>query len=410
MIVRRFLSWMKIAPAAARAEGASALARAFLYSDLPPTERHEAEAALTLLIEDASDTVRCAVAEALAGAADAPVHLLAGLAAQGGEAAAIVLARSPLIGDAELVDFFALGDARCRAAIAARPAVSAGLAAAIGEVGDLEAVLALLRNPGAEIAEASLLRALERFGDEPSIRESVLAREPVSAGVRQAVMVALSRALTGFVRERNWLAEDRCRRLAREAEEAGTLTIAARSGAECGRYVARLRAEGRITPGFILRALVAGHPGVVEAILADLTDRPLARVAGALREPRSPLMPPLLRKAGLPDWMAPLFRLAIEVRAALPAPVDEAERIILSRRVVERVIAGLATLREPAPAPLLVLLRRFQGELAREEARLFTDAIAELERIDAAREEEAREAPVRLPHTLDLFAVGARAA
>ena len=37
MIVRDFLQWVRTAPASDRAEATSALARAYLYSDLSPT-------------------------------------------------------------------------------------------------------------------------------------------------------------------------------------------------------------------------------------------------------------------------------------------------------------------------------------------------------------------------------------
>ena len=63
MIVRRFLEWVRTASAEERAEGASALARAFLYSDLDDADQHAAEAALTCLVEDASPLVRPALAD-----------------------------------------------------------------------------------------------------------------------------------------------------------------------------------------------------------------------------------------------------------------------------------------------------------------------------------------------------------
>ena len=48
-IVRRFLAWAQSADADARAEGASVLARAFLFSDLPAPVRAEAALAMTAL-------------------------------------------------------------------------------------------------------------------------------------------------------------------------------------------------------------------------------------------------------------------------------------------------------------------------------------------------------------------------
>ena len=43
-IVRRFLAWVQSAETDARAQGASALARAYLYCDLPASVRAEAAA------------------------------------------------------------------------------------------------------------------------------------------------------------------------------------------------------------------------------------------------------------------------------------------------------------------------------------------------------------------------------
>src|SRR5438067_1930975 len=108
-ILRRLLAWAQRAGAEARAETASALARAFLHSDLDPSHREEAAAAVSTLIDDPSAEVRRALAEAFAGARDAPRRLVVALANDEAQVAAPVLARSPLLTDAELVDCAATG-------------------------------------------------------------------------------------------------------------------------------------------------------------------------------------------------------------------------------------------------------------------------------------------------------------
>src|SRR5438270_191311 len=52
MIVRQFLQWVRTAEAAERAEATSALARAYLYSDLSDDDRAAAEGAMILLLGD----------------------------------------------------------------------------------------------------------------------------------------------------------------------------------------------------------------------------------------------------------------------------------------------------------------------------------------------------------------------
>ncbi len=52
MIFRNFLAWAQTAPAASRAEGASALARTYLEAELSEEDRADAEIALTSLLDD----------------------------------------------------------------------------------------------------------------------------------------------------------------------------------------------------------------------------------------------------------------------------------------------------------------------------------------------------------------------
>ena len=72
MIVRQFLHWLRTAPSGHRAEATSALARAFLYSDLTDNDRAAAEGAMIMLLDDSSSLVRRALADALAADENAP--------------------------------------------------------------------------------------------------------------------------------------------------------------------------------------------------------------------------------------------------------------------------------------------------------------------------------------------------
>ena len=63
MIVRQFLQWLRTAPAGERADGAGALARAYLFSELSPDDRAVAEGALLMLLDDPSPLVRLACSE-----------------------------------------------------------------------------------------------------------------------------------------------------------------------------------------------------------------------------------------------------------------------------------------------------------------------------------------------------------
>jgi hypothetical protein len=87
-----------------------------------------------------------------------------------------------------------------------------------------------------------------------------------------------------------------------------------------------------------------------------------------------------LRRAGLPPSTCAAFQMALEVcqETGFVDSIGGAAR--LRRRMVERVLTHCET--DPQAAePLLILLRRFATESAREEARMFCDELVAEEAI-----------------------------
>jgi uncharacterized protein (DUF2336 family) len=90
MIVRDFLQWVNHASACERAEATSALARAYLYSDLSPDDLAAVEGVMLMLLDDRSPLVRQALAEALAASPIAPPAVIMALAADQPQIEALV--------------------------------------------------------------------------------------------------------------------------------------------------------------------------------------------------------------------------------------------------------------------------------------------------------------------------------
>src|ERR1700734_3103717 len=164
MVVRDFLQWMRSASASDRAEATSALARAYLYSDLSSDDLAAAEGAMLMLLDDPSPLVRRALADALAASQSAPPAIVLALPADQPQIAAPVYALSPLFVDADLVDAVATGGAAIQASIASRAALPRSVAAAIAEVGTAESCLILVENFDTDIAPFSIDRIVDRFG------------------------------------------------------------------------------------------------------------------------------------------------------------------------------------------------------------------------------------------------------
>ncbi len=378
MIVRQFLFWLRSAPAGERAEATAALARAYLYSDLSEDDLAAAEGAMTILLDDSSPLVRAALADVLASHDQAPPSIIYALAADQPDIAALVLERSPLLVDADLVDAVATHGRIAQAAVARRYYVPPSVAAAIAEVGCAEACLELLENVGAEIAPFSVDRIIERFGYIAPIREVLLAREDLPAATRQALVAKLSQALADFVVARDWMDEGRARRVAKEACEKATVTLAAQSQTtEVRPLIRHLRESGQLTAGLVLRALLSGNVTMFEEALAELSGMPLARVAGLIHDRGQAGLRAVYEKAGLPSSAYPAFREAIATMQEDGFLGDPGGVIRLRRRMVERVLTRCRNSTAHDIEPLLMLLRRFATEAAREEARLFCNDLVD---------------------------------
>jgi len=375
MIVRHFLKWSRTAPAHERAAASSALARAYLYSDLRADEHAAAEGALVALLDDPSTLVRAALARALASSEHAPPVVILALAADHPDIARCVLQQSPVLSDADLVDAVATGRPEIQAAIAHRKPLTVAISGAIAEVGSPEACLILVENLQAEIAPCSLDRIVERFGHLAAIREAMIARDDLPAPTHQALLAKLSQTLAGMVGSK--LGDDRAQLVAKEACEKATVKLAAvLPDLEMPALVRHLRTSGQLTAGLLLRALLSGNIEMFEQSLAELSSLSLARASALVHDKGSSGFRAVFGKAGLPMSTYPAFHEAIVAMREDGFIGDAGGVSRLKRRMVERVLTRCADETSVDVEPLLSFLRRFAAEAAREEARAFCDQLA----------------------------------
>jgi len=285
-----------------------------------------------------------------------------------------VLEHSPLLLDADLVDAVVTGRPQAQAAVANRTELPPSVSAAIAEVGSAAACLVLVENASAAIAPFSLDRIVERHGHLAAVREAMLAREELPAPTRQALVAKLSETLAGFVASREWLEEDRAQRVAKEACEKATVTLAAVSPqSEMLLLIRHLRASGQLNAGLVLRALLSGNLDLFQHALAELSGLPLSRVSALILDRRGAGFRAIYEKAGLPASTYPAFREAVEAMKEGGFIDSPGGATRLRRRMVERVLTRCADEPFAEIEPLLTLLRRFAAEAAREEARTFCE-------------------------------------
>lgn len=378
MDVVSFREWMVAAEPGRRAEEAFALGRAYLHAAEGGESRESIEAAITLLLDDPSPTVRRALADALMGSADAPRHVILALAADRQDIAVPVLARSPVFLDGELVDLVATTIEPLQMAIAGRPFLSTAVSAAITELGSLETCRRLVANEGAEMARISLRRLVERFGDDPTIRDRLLAQPDLPGEVRQSLIRSLSRALGDLVSERAWLGRERADTVTRDACDRATVAIAAETALEeLVPLAEHLRVTGQLTTSLLLRTVCAGNLGFLAAALSVLARLPERRVRDLIFEGRASAFAAVYRRAGLPPLAGPAFMAAVRTcRDWEEALDDPATRLRFTRRMVDEVLTRYQEITAGEMNELTSMLRRFAAEAARAAAQEFVGAAA----------------------------------
>lgn len=393
-LVRRFLSWLPLASTPERADAANALARAYLHCDLAPEVRAQAEIAMTTVLDDAEPSVRRALAEALASAREAPRHILLALANDHSDVSRVVLRLSPLLSETELVDAVAIGDAAAQTAVARRAHLTASISAALAEVGDRAAVLALIANTEAEISRASLWRLFERFRRDDHTRARLGERPGTPASFRAAIAAATTDALAGFAANTAWLDSRRTERMSREGREQAFIAIAAEGGdSDLNDLVQWLRTGDHLTVGLLLRALASGGTRLLRQSLTEMSGLPLRRVEGLLRDPKGRGFAALYRKAGMPAQFLPAFRVAVDL-----AKAGEEANVTVDFNLTIKMLRAIEAQQNPELAPIVAMLWRLASEGARDVARgeiVGASTSPEIEQIQtAALEFEASAPPV----------------
>ena len=296
------------------------------------------------------------------------------LAGDQSEVASVVLERSPALADAELVDCAAVGDLAAQTALARRPRLSTGVAAALAEIGQREAVLVLAGNLEAELPQSALWRIFERFGDDAETREALLSRPGLPPALRNELAAATARALADFAARCDWLSPQRATRIAREAREQATVTILRSSdGEELGELVRRMRDSGTLTVAVLMRALLSGDRAFFVQALVEISGVSERRVAAFARNPAGHGFAALYGRARLPPAFLPAFRAALTgIEASKLARGDK-----ISRALAERVLEACGASGGPGLAPIQSLLWRLAAEAAREDAREFARGAAD---------------------------------
>jgi len=371
MVIAHFLKWVELAKVSERAAAAAALARAYTQGDMAFEDRCAAEAGMTFLLDDPSSKVRQSLAEVLSLSPFAPPQIIAALAADQPEVAGLVLARSPLLSDLDLIESVASRHISTQKLIAARPRISMAVSAAIAEVAEADACSVLLDNTGADIASLSFRRMAERFGHLGGLRERMIADARLPAESRHMLLVMIGEALRRAPLVRALVGDAHADRITHNACVKASLTLIDRIGSEeYPALIEHIRLRGDLTASFLVRAVAHGKVDFFGAALVALTGQSERRVRALLANGFDTALRAVFAKAGISQQTHAVLLCALKIWRL----VARGKRVAGAQEVSWLMLKELGG--QGAQRDLATLLRSIHLDMLRANARGHALAIA----------------------------------
>ncbi|WP_428492382.1 DUF2336 domain-containing protein [Rhodopila sp.] len=297
-----------------RAELAGKLAAGLSANGLTAGEVRLAQEIVGILARDVAEEVRASLARALRHSPLLPRQIARKLADDVEFVALPVLADSVVLTDEDLIEIVRCGSSLKQEAVASR----AGLTEAVADVlvghGEEPAVVVLMANNSANIAEDTLHRAATRFAGSDRVKQAMVLREKLPITVAERMVTMVSKALQAHLVKAHDLAPATAANIVLASREQGIIRLSAgASDEELRQMIAQMHRNGRLTPSLILRALCSGDIGFFEAALAVRNDIPVDNAQILIHEPSRRGLAAIYKRAGLPEALFEAVRAAVDV-------------------------------------------------------------------------------------------------
>lgn len=324
-----------------RASTAEKVAQQFGEGVLTEAEGKLAEEIFNIMVKDAEERVRVALAKNLQSAPNLPHDLASTLASDTSDNVALPIIRySEVLTDEDLVEIVRNQTGTRQVAVAERPAVSEVVSEAIVEHGSEDAVVSLVSNEGAAISDASLEKVVEKHGEIERVQKPLVHRDRLPVSVAEKLVSKISDELKTYLVANHDLPEQLAADLILQTRERATIGLVSEGASEEDLFVLvkQMRDTGRLTPSIILRALCVGDMPFFEVSVSLLADVPIANARILIHDEGDLGLRSLYDKAGLPRALYVAFRSAVDLNIGAEAERTDDDPEQLMRKMLERVL------------------------------------------------------------------------
>jgi len=250
-----------------------------------------------------------------------------------------ILADSLVLTEDDLVRIVRRGEARKQEAVALRPNLTEAVADAIITYAEEPAVVALMDNRTATIAEASFHRAVDRFAHSERLKQATVQRAVLPMTIAERLVTMVSTKLQEHLMQRHPLPPTMASDIVLASREQAVMHLSrGASDEELGRMITQMHRHDRITPSLMLRALCTGDIAFFEAAMAIKSDIPVGNAQLLIHDPSRRGLAALYRRAAMPDALFGAIQSAIDVvdETGFDGNARDLERF--RSRVISRVL------------------------------------------------------------------------
>lgn len=355
-----------------RAETAAKVASEFGTGGLSKSEREIAQEIFRVMAKDIEVLVRETLSQSLKEIPDISSDVARVLAEDENDSVAMpILEFSKALTEQDLIEIIAVCKPVRHVAVARRENVSARVSDAIVEKGNEDAVVALVSNKTAQIAEKTFTKVVDKFGSSERVQEPLVRREKLPLTIAERLVATVSDSLKQYLVTHHELTPEVASDLLLESRERAVVRLLGGDDdhPDVMELVRQMDVNGRLTASIILRALCTGDMSFFEAALAHKARVALHNARVLIHDEGDLGMKALYEKAALPKRLYPAFQSAVGI-----AKLSEAERTDKgpdwrSRLVMERVLTQFENVVECDSGDVDYLLGRLARTIENAEQR-----------------------------------------
>jgi uncharacterized protein (DUF2336 family) len=291
------------------------------------------------MARDVELAVRRALSHSLRLARQLPNDVAVRLANDVEAVALPILADSPVLTEADLIEIVNRGSAKKQEAIAGRSDVSEPLADTLVSVADEAAVAVLVANANARIAEASLGKAVDRFADSNRVKAGLVHRTDLPPTIAERLVVMVSETLQSYLVSHHALSASLATDIVMQSRERATLHLSLGSSEqELERLVRQMHRHHRLTPTLVLRALCMGDMAFFEVAMAVMAKILVMNARILIQDAGPKGLESLYEQAGMPPRLFAAVRVALDVVRGTQFDGGERDLERYRSRVITRIL------------------------------------------------------------------------